>query len=242
MRTCLMLFALTSTAWAQTPDPAPEPAVQPADDTDQSRARELYQNGQDLYEEGSYGPAIAAFQEAYRLSGRKAMLFNIGNAQERMGSLDDALASFNEYRAFAPAEERESLSRRVSALERRIAERDAQAAAAAAVPTLPTDAVPDRPPVENVGRSPGRLMTPIGGAAAVAFGTVAAVTFAQGGKWEETGNQDAWNTWRPVNNASLILAGTGAAVALTGLLLPKKKARQQARAERFEQPLPAARQ
>lgn len=242
MRTCFILFALTSTAWAQAPQPA-EPATpssETSEDADQSRARELYQNGQDLYDEGSYGPAIGAFQEAYRLSGRKALLFNIGNAQERQGELDAALSSFNEYRAFAPAEERESLSRRVSALQRRISERDA--ATAAAVPTLSPDAVPERPPIESVGRSPGRLMTPIGGAAAVAFGTVAAVTFAQGSKWEDEGNRDAWDTWRPVNNASVILAGTGAAVALTGLLLPKKKARAQARAAQFEQPLPVARQ
>ena len=240
MRTFLMFIALTSTAWAQAPETAPTEDAPAANDADQTRARELYQNGQDLYEEGSYGPAISAFQEAYRLSGRKALLFNIGNAQERMGDLDAAVASFNEFRAFAPAEERESLSRRVAALERRIEERDAEAAATAAaapavVPTLAPDAVPARPPVERLGRSPGRLMTPIGGAAAVAFGTVAAVTFAQGSTWEADGNKDAWDTWRPINNASVILAGTGAAVALTGLLLPKSKARRQARLQPVEQ-------
>lgn len=86
------------------------------------RARELYENGVILYEEGRYEDAVAAFEEAYRLSNRPALLFNIANAQERCGRWGDALDVLSRYRAYAPAGERETLDRRISNLERRIAE------------------------------------------------------------------------------------------------------------------------
>lgn len=104
----LVIIALFSFAHAQ-------------ESTDQ-RARELYENGAILYEEGRYEDAVAAFEEAYRLSNRPALLFNIANAQERCGRWSDALDVLSRYRAYAPAAERETLDRRISNLERRIAE------------------------------------------------------------------------------------------------------------------------
>ncbi|GDX83228.1 hypothetical protein LBMAG42_50390 [Deltaproteobacteria bacterium] len=104
----LLLIALLSVAHAQ-------------EGTD-LRARELYATGVTFYEEGRYEDAVAAFEEAYRLSNRPALLFNIANAQERCGRWSDALDVLSRYRAHAPPEEQETLDRRISNLERRIAE------------------------------------------------------------------------------------------------------------------------
>ncbi len=92
---------------------------------DDSRARELYENGAILYEEGRYEDAIEAWQEAYRISKKPLLLFNIANAQERVGAWRDALESLNRYRAFAPADERDVLDRRMKNIERRVNEQEA---------------------------------------------------------------------------------------------------------------------
>ncbi len=93
-----------------------------AEDTTDARARELYENGVDLYDEGRYDDAVAAWEESYRLSNKALLLYNIANAEERAGRYADAMDHLNRYRAFATADEREILDRRITNLERRIAE------------------------------------------------------------------------------------------------------------------------
>lgn len=92
-----------------------------AQDAD-ARARELYDNGAILYAEGRYEDAVAAFSEAYRLSERPALLYNIANAQERLALWREAHETLSRYRAYATADERETLDRRIANLERRMAE------------------------------------------------------------------------------------------------------------------------
>ena len=85
-------------------------AQSPSGDSD-ARARHLYRNGELLYAEGLYSDAIAAWESAYDLSDRPLLLYNMANAQERLGRWEDALQSLNRYRAFAPLEERDVLIR-----------------------------------------------------------------------------------------------------------------------------------
>ena len=100
------------------------PALAQGTDDDR-RARELYDNGAILYEEGRYEDAIEAWLEAYRISERSLLLFNIANAQERVGLWREALETLNRYRAFAPAGERDVLDRRMANIERRVKEQEA---------------------------------------------------------------------------------------------------------------------
>jgi len=96
---------------------------------DDNRARELFENGARLYDEGLYDDAITAWQEAYRLSpDRHLLLFNMANAYERLGRYQEALDHLNRYRALAPKDERETLERRIRAIERRMAELKERAA------------------------------------------------------------------------------------------------------------------
>ncbi len=105
-----------------------------AQSPDDLRAREFYENGEILYEEGRYEDAIVAFEEAYRLSGRPLLLFNIANAQERVGRWEEAHTTLSRYRAYATADERDTLDRRISNLERRIAETKATTPSSTADP------------------------------------------------------------------------------------------------------------
>ncbi len=100
--------------------------AQSTDDAD-GRARQFYDNGAMLYEEGRYEDAIIAFEEAYRLSPRPALLFNIANAEERAGRWANAMETLGRYRVYAPAIERETLDRRIRNIERRLDEMKATA-------------------------------------------------------------------------------------------------------------------
>lgn len=85
-----------------------------------ARARDIYDNGTALYQEGLYADAIAAFQESYRISGLHRMLLNVVNCHERLGRYEDAIAVLNRYRAFAEPAERERVQSRIEENRRRI--------------------------------------------------------------------------------------------------------------------------
>lgn len=145
----LLLFALSSAARAADPGSA-DTTTASESAADDARARELYENGSILYEEGRYEDAIAAWEEAYRLSGRPLLLFNTANALERLGRYDEAMTLLQRYRAYAPAEEREILDRRIRNLETRIDDQKERSAAAPVVATAPPPApavAPERHPV-----------------------------------------------------------------------------------------------
>ena len=117
---CLILFTFLLTLTVPIPSFAQSP--QPGTEAADARARELFQNGALLYDEGRYEDAIVAWEEAYRLSPRPLLLFNMANAMERLARWEDALAMLNRYRAFAGAEERDTLDRRMRNIERRVEE------------------------------------------------------------------------------------------------------------------------
>jgi tetratricopeptide (TPR) repeat protein len=167
-----LAFALWASCAAATDARAQDtspPATDPADD---ARARELYILGDEFYANGRYEAAEEAFAEAYRLSGRPLLLFNLANAQERSGRWPEAAANLQRYRQTAPESERPALDARLGALARRIAERDAESHdepvvviqhESAELPLLSTGDVPaPREPVR-----PAWVLLPAAGALAV---------------------------------------------------------------------------
>jgi tetratricopeptide (TPR) repeat protein len=60
-------------------------------------ARRLYDDGKRAYDQGRYREAIAAWKEAYRISGEHDLLYNMGQAARLSGDCDTALGY---YRAF----------------------------------------------------------------------------------------------------------------------------------------------
>lgn len=96
---------------------APPDEPSPEDD---ARARELYRIGDDLYAQGRYEEALASFQEAYDLSRRTLLLYNIANAQERAGHWEDAIGTLREYLYTVEGDERAQIQSRLESLERRV--------------------------------------------------------------------------------------------------------------------------
>src|SRR5690606_24254095 len=141
------------------------------------RARELAENGRQLFSEGSWDDAIEAFETAYGLVHDPNLLYNVSLAHERAGRFETAADALDRYRIVAPAAERETLAAKSAEL-RADAEADAEAAGQevpteaptefvgeAEVSPSPTNSEPDGASLNDEGReaepaSP-RTMTPL---------------------------------------------------------------------------------
>lgn len=197
-----------------------------AQEPDLNRARELFENGRILYDEGSYEQAIVAWEEAYRLSQKPELYYNISGAYEKLGRYREAVDSLDQYRAMAPAGEREALDRRIRALEERMAAAPAPAPAPAPVVVAPAPVVEER---NGVPVGPVILL----GAGAVGLG-IGGVTGLQAGAAlgdvRETcveGNaglvcpstaEPAVDKHRSASTVSAISLGAGGALAVTGAI------------------------
>jgi len=85
------------------------------------QARRLFEQGREAYSDGRYRDAWAYFHEAYQLSGRPELLFNIGQTADRLGQEGDALRAFSMYLERLPAApNRKDVENRVHALRDRL--------------------------------------------------------------------------------------------------------------------------
>lgn len=74
------------------------PLVAVAEDADALReARERFDHGVSLYDEGDFEAALAEFLRAYEIAPNYAVLFNIGQAQAQLRRYPEAVASFERY-------------------------------------------------------------------------------------------------------------------------------------------------
>src|SRR5437867_3461171 len=102
-----LLTLLVVAPGAARAQPAPSPP-------DESRARELHQQGSRHYDIGEYDAAIDDFKAAYALSPAAGLLFNIAQAYRMKGtdSCAEALRYYRSYLRAAPnAENRESVEK-----------------------------------------------------------------------------------------------------------------------------------
>jgi tetratricopeptide (TPR) repeat protein len=89
------------------------------------QARDLFQRGDSAYVEGRYEAALGLFQEAYQLSQRPRLLFNIANTLERLGRVPDAIEALRRYLPEATETERPVVERRIASMEERESRRRA---------------------------------------------------------------------------------------------------------------------
>ncbi len=109
-----LLFALLLVASiVQAAEPSPSPAPGVAND-----ARAHYQAGQRFYDRGDYESAIVEFEEAYRLKPHPNVLYNIGQAHERLLDYSQSVRWFDRYlkEAAPDAEDRPIVENRLRVL------------------------------------------------------------------------------------------------------------------------------
>jgi tetratricopeptide (TPR) repeat protein len=115
------LFALLVWAPHATAQPGGDKSRPPDSAADDARARELFRRGDRLYDEGDYEGALRAFEKAYELSQRPALLFNLANTYERLGRYEDALKALQKFLPDAGTRE-VVVKKRIANLEERISE------------------------------------------------------------------------------------------------------------------------
>jgi tetratricopeptide (TPR) repeat protein len=92
------------------------------------RARTLYDQGRALFDQGEYDHCILLWREAFELSQRAGLLFNLAEAEERAGRFEDAVSSLERYLASGEAHaraNRAAIARRVARLQREAQQRPA---------------------------------------------------------------------------------------------------------------------
>jgi tetratricopeptide (TPR) repeat protein len=85
------------------------------------RARDAFNQGQELYRAGDYAGALSAFLSAEADSASPATEYNIGRCHERLGHPAEAVAAYERYLAGAPdAPDREALAEHLVELRRQV--------------------------------------------------------------------------------------------------------------------------
>jgi len=144
----VLLWSLGSWSWAVTGVRAEGPAPGPTAGNEQA-ARDAFERGRVFYDAGEFDQASSSFEEAYRLSGRDGLLYNIYLANRDANQQEKAAAALRDYLAKVPnIDNRAQLEARLTALEAGLArqrEQDQQPLPAVAAPT-PEPAAPVAPP------------------------------------------------------------------------------------------------
>ena len=153
LATAALLVATSSGALADAKKPAasePSEASETSGSADEV-ARGLFQAGKAAYEAANYTDALNFFEQAFQRSGRPQLLYNVGQSADRLRQDQKALDAFKQYLQKVPdAPNRVEVETRIGVLERTLAERNAEPAPVAVVPT-PTETAAAAPsePIEN---------------------------------------------------------------------------------------------
>jgi hypothetical protein len=129
---CAVVFSLSGSAHGQ----------ESADDL----ARRHFESGRAYLQESDNDNALKAFQKAYELSKRPAILLNIATVEERMGHLNAAIDTLQRYLKEEPKGEHvDTVRLRISNLQKRLSEQPAPTPAAS-TPTAEQPALAKPPP------------------------------------------------------------------------------------------------
>ncbi|MBX2798036.1 MAG: tetratricopeptide repeat protein [Myxococcales bacterium] len=227
--------------------------VAQAQDTPDTRARELFLQGDRLYAAGRYEEAAARFHEAHALSGRPEFLFNLANVYERMSEYGQAAEYLRRYLWTGIAKDEELTRQRLEQLERR----QAEAIRAQALATQPAPIPAPARPEPSMPSTPADLPPRRRGTTTVALssltgaGTLSAVAFWQLSRREHRAlvqrcgasggpgicPADAQpmlrreRTFALTADATAVVAGGSAVVLVTHLLRRNRGRRAQARTQ-----------
>ncbi|MEZ4367786.1 MAG: PEGA domain-containing protein [Kofleriaceae bacterium] len=86
-------------------DPPAEAPIDPALEANRAEARRRFEQGVALAQAGNCDAAIAELRASYELVPRPNTLYNIGQCNETLGRYADAVATYEEFLAVAPADD-----------------------------------------------------------------------------------------------------------------------------------------
>src|SRR5688572_23198707 len=159
-------LALAAALFVAAPAAAQEAELSPTE----TEARSLFEAGQAAFGDARYADALRYFRDAHRLSGRPALLYNIGVAADRLRQDQEALDAFERFLAEAPP----GMRQRADAEARVAVLREAIARGAAAPPPPAGDEGP--PPSGGGGDgTAGWIVLGVGAATAIAGAVILGV-------------------------------------------------------------------
>ncbi|MGZ3427107.1 MAG: tetratricopeptide repeat protein [Polyangia bacterium] len=222
----IVLVAAAATAGAQ-------PAPSNGDDVDIAKAH--FNTGQVNYEHGRFADAAREFEEAYRLSGKAPLLYNVGKSYDGGNDFAHALDAYQRFLAAAPADssDRDFAQKRIELLLTLVGKITIAGAVDGSALTLDDKSAGTTPLPAPLVVNPGRhklelahegyatfraaVDVPVGGAATVAakqLESVKVVTVAGSGHDKETPIYKKWWLWTAVGGA-VVVAGVITAVVVT---------------------------
>lgn len=215
----VVLVVVPMTAHAQrrrTPAPPPTPPEETESPTDRE-ARSLFTAGQEAFAAGNYERALEDFEQAYALSQRAGLLYNIAVTADRMRRDARALEAFRGYLAAEPETERRAeVEARIAFLEQALAEPE------------PVDPTPTPPPPAQGGVHPAGIGVLIAaGALFVSFAIFAGLSTAEdqslasscGRDSDRSCTQSQVGTLEAYNLVADISWIAGGAAAIAGVIL-----------------------
>ena len=116
-------------------------------------ARRHFDSGAAYLQESDYENALKAFQKAYELSKRPAILINIATVEERRGNLEGAITALKTYLELEPTgEHAETTKLRLQNLEKRASEQAVPPPVAPVPAPAPTPAAPPPAPEKSAAK------------------------------------------------------------------------------------------
>lgn len=203
-------------------------AAQDAGDGMDAEARGLYSAGEVAFAQGRFENAMTYFQQAYDLSHRPELLYNVGMAADRLRHDDEALAAFERYLAELPdAANRAEVERRVAVLREAIASHAAEDDADESS-EVDAGASHHEPAATAPSAGPGAgpwVVLGVGAAAAVAGGVLMGLAVADVALVENAPPASTWSSVRDAYGrseaesiAGAVLLGVGGAAMIGGLV------------------------
>jgi tetratricopeptide (TPR) repeat protein len=146
-----------------------------------SKAKELYEEGLRRYNVAEYAEAIRVWKEAYLVSKRPVLLFNLGQAYRLSGDCTQALSFYDSYRREQPnLDNQAELSEAETLCKAKLAEKPVEPAPPPIIVTPPPPPTqPSRPQTTSGMRTAGAIIGIVGvvsGGVAVYFASDAAST------------------------------------------------------------------
>jgi tetratricopeptide (TPR) repeat protein len=189
---------------------------------DQEAAKAHFMAGSAYYEQANYNDAVKEFTEAYRLSQRPDLLYNIALAYERLEKWDDAIEALQKYLRDKPgAQDHAIIQTRIENLQKRKSEARAQPVAAPAEPQPKSE-----PPAKHNYAAGGALLGVGLAALAASIGTGASALNLKSelesvcnNKVCPPSDKSKADTGQALAISTDVLISVGAAAAIVGVVL-----------------------
>jgi tetratricopeptide (TPR) repeat protein len=150
--------------------------------TDDEAGKRHYLSAQAYFDQAAYADALREYQESYRLSRYPAILYQIGQCQERLGQVPEAIATFEKYLEADPqSKRRASVETAVANLKERLKKGEPPRPPTPATPstpapqTTPAPSEPARAPSSRRWVAPGVVLGVAGAFAIVGGGLLGTI-------------------------------------------------------------------